>query len=251
MKILIGTSGWMYKDWNGRFYPEKMRDKDKLPYLASRFPTVEINSSFYRMPGEATFSLWQERVPPGFIFSVKMPRYFTQMKKLKLDDDSVPYLNEFIKRIKLLKKNLGCVLIQLPPNFGCNKVRLEEFISYVKIYTGKMKITPEYCIEFRHESWFNEEVFDLLRNNNFGFVIGDSNKWPQSKIFTADFSYIRFHGPEELFASAYSEKDLDKWAEFIISQKQIKKFYIYFNNDLSAKAIDNAEYLRNAVKRFS
>ncbi len=250
MKILIGTSGWMYKDWNGRFYPEKMKDKDKLPYLASKFHTVEINSSFYRMPGEATFSLWQERVHAGFVFSVKMPRYFTQMKKLRLDEDSKPFLGEFINRIKLLKENLGSVLIQLPPNFGCNKERLEEFICYVKSYSLQMKINPDYCIEFRHGSWFNDEIFEMLSKYNIGFVISDSSKWPQLRIFTADFSYVRFHGPKELFASAYSDKELDDWANFIAKQKNIKKIYIYFNNDLSAKAIDNAIYLQGAINRL-
>lgn len=250
MEILIGTSGWMYKEWNDRFYPPKTKDRDKLAYLAQHFPTVEINSSFYRLPTKATFKLWHDRAPEGFIYSVKFPRYITQMKKLILDEGSKPYANDFFKNSKVLKEHLGAVLIQLPPNFGCDLERLKKFIKYLLSYAKQRKYIADFCIEFRHQTWFNEDVFSLMRKYNIGFVISDSSVWPQDRVFTADFSYIRFHGPKELFASSYSNKQLVEWAEFIVSHKEIKKFYVYFNNDMSAKAIDNAYYLQKSIDKL-
>lgn len=250
MEILIGTSGWMYKEWNERFYPKGLKDKDKLQYLAGHFPTVEINSSFYRMPNKAIFRLWHERAPSGFIFSVKFPRYITQMKKLILDEESKPFVNDFVKNSKVLKEQLGAVLIQLPPNFRCDIERFIQFIKYLKKYAKQRKYEADFCVEFRHETWFNKEVFSIMGEYNIGFVIGQSSQWAQDKIITADFSYIRFHGPKELFASSYTKKQLLDWAEFIVSLKHLKKVYVYFNNDLSAKAIDNAFFLRKCVDRI-
>jgi uncharacterized protein YecE (DUF72 family) len=250
MEILIGTSGWIYKEWNERFYPKGTKDKDKLAYLAEHFPTVEINSSFYRMPSKSSFTLWHERTAEGFIFSVKFPRYITQMKKLILDAESKPFINDFIKNSKVLKEHLGAVLIQLPPNFGCDLVRLSKFIKYLLGYAKQRKYKADFCIEFRHDSWFNDDVFNLMRKNNVGFVIADSSVWPQDKVFTADFSYIRFHGPVEMFASSYANRQLDRWAEFIVSQKDMRRTYVYFNNDLSAKAIDNAKYLQKCINKL-
>lgn len=250
MEILIGTSGWIYKDWAERFYPKDLKDAEKLPYLAKHFPTVEINSSFYRLPNKAAFRSWNNQAPRGFKFSIKMPRYLTQMKKLTLDNQSKPYLNDFIKNSKILNGNLGAVLIQLPPHFGCNIERLGEFIKYLKKYAAARKFKADFCIEFRHETWFSNDIYKLPRKNKIGFVIGQSSKWPQDKVFTADFSYIRFHGPKDVFASSYTNKQMKEWAEFITSQKNIKKFYVYFNNDQSAKAIDNAYYLQKTVDKL-
>jgi uncharacterized protein YecE (DUF72 family) len=250
MEILIGTSGWLYKDWAERFYPKKLKNNEKLPYLAEHFPTVEINSSFYRLPSKETFTLWHKRVPEKFLFSVKFPRFITQMKKLGLDENSKGYGHDFITNSANLKEHLGAVLVQLPPNFGCNYERLEIFITWLKKQYLRRKYRPDLFVEFRHATWFNGQVYALLRKNNIGFVISDSSVWPQEKIFTADSSYIRFHGPGKLFASSYSEKELQKWAKFIVSQKKIKRFYIYFNNDLSAKAIDNAKFLQLSVNKL-
>lgn len=172
------------------------------------------------------------------------------MKKLILDEGSTPFANDFIKNSKVLKDHLGAVLIQLPPNFGCDLERLTKFIKHLVSYARKTKFIADFCIEFRHQSWFNEDVFSLMRKYNIAFVIGDSSVWPQDKIFTADFSYIRFHGPKELFVSSYSNKQLKEWAEFIVSHKEIKKFYVYFNNDMSAKAIDNAYFLQKSVNKL-
>jgi uncharacterized protein YecE (DUF72 family) len=250
MEILIGTSGWVYKEWNERFYPKGTKDKDKLGYLAQHFPTVEINSSFYRMPTKAVFTVWHERAPEEFIFSLKFPRYITQMKKLILDEQSKSYINDFIKNSKALNNQLGAVLIQLPPNFGYDLERLAAFIKYLLSYAKKSKYKADFCIEFRNDTWFNDDVFNLMRKYNIGFVIADSSVWPQDKVFTADFSYIRFHGPVEMFASSYANRQLDRWAEFIVSQRNIKRVYVYFNNDMSAKAIENAKYLQKCINKL-
>ena len=250
MEILIGTSGWLYKDWAEKFYPKKIKNSEKLLYLSGHFPTVEINSSFYRLPKKETFSLWQQRVPEGFLFSVKVPRFLTQMKKLALDDNARSYGHDFVANSAALKQHLGAVLVQLPPNFGCNFERLEEFLSWLTKQYSRRKYKPDIFIEFRHVTWFTNEVYDLLEKNNAGFVISDSSVWPMKKIFTAENAYIRFHGPKELFASSYSEKELDEWAEFITAQKDVKRFYVYFNNDLSARAIDNAKYLQSKIRKL-
>ena len=251
MEILIGTSGWLYKDWAERFYPKKTKNSEKLAYLAASFPTVEINSSFYRLPTKETFSLWQQRVPEGFLFSAKLPRFLTQMKKLALDDNARSYGHDFVVNSAALKQNLGAVLVQLPPNFSCNYERLEEFLSWLTKQYSRRKYKPDIFIEFRHASWFTAGIYALLEKYNTGFVISDSSVWPHERIFTTDSSYIRFHGPKELFASSYSEKDLDEWAEYITSQKHIKRFYVYFNNDLSARAIENAKYLQLKINELS
>jgi len=250
MEILIGTSGWLYKDWAERFYPQKIRNDNKLSYLAGHFPTVEINSSFYRLPKKDTFSLWQQRVPEGFLFSAKVPRFLTQMKKLALDDNARSYGHDFVVNSAALKQNLGAVLVQLPPNFGCNHERLEEFLSWLTKQYSRRKYRPDIFIEFRHASWFNAGIYALLEKYNTGFVISDSSVWPANRIFTTANAYIRFHGPKELFASSYSEKELDEWADYIVSQRDIKRFYVYFNNDLSARAIDNAKYLQLKIRKL-
>lgn len=248
MKILIGTSGWQYSDWVGTFYKKGLKAKQKLEYFASRFPTVEINSSFYRLPGSDTFRTWHENAPEEFIFSVKFPRYVTQMKKLIVDEASKPFITGFLDNSTNLKKNLGCVLIQLPPSFKCDEDRLKKFLKFLFSYAKKIKYKADFAIEFRNDTWFTESVYKILNKYNIAFVISSSSRWPAAETITADICYIRFHGPTILFNSSYSGEELQKRAKFIQSHKEVKKFYIFFNNTMNRHAIGNAEYLMKLLK---
>ena len=248
MKILIGTSGWQYKHWNGTFYPEGIKDSEKLNFLAKKFQTVEINSSFYRMPSAETFKHWYKNAPEGFIYSLKFPRYMTQMKKLIVDDTSKGYIRDFFKNSKNLKEHLGCVLIQLPPNFKCDEERLEAFLKFIFSYIKRIKYRSDLAVEFRNQTWFTDSVFAILQKYNVAVTISDTPSWPMTKKITADFTYIRFHGPGQLFGSSYTNRQMNNWAEFIQAQKGLKKIYVYFNNDINMYAIKNAGYLQNVMR---
>lgn len=244
MEILIGTSGWIHKDWNIKFYPEKMKEKDKLSYFMENFRTVEVNSSFYRTPAVTTFKKWHDEAKDGFVYAVKISRYVTHIKRLVLDDEVKPVITYILQNTKELREHLGAILIQFPPSFRKNNERLENFLVFFTDEMNKLGYKSDLAIEFRHESWFNDESYDLLRKYNAAFVISDSTAWPTAHVFTAEHSYIRFHGPEKLFASLYSDEQMKWWADFILQHKEIKKFYVYFNNDDMGYAVLNAKKLR-------
>jgi uncharacterized protein YecE (DUF72 family) len=252
MKIIVGTSGWLYKHWGEKFYPAKTKDREKLDYLAGHFDTVEINASFYRMPTGKVFKGWHDKAEEKFkkfLYTVKLNRYITHRKKLILDETSKPFLRDFIKNSRNLGRHLGGLLIQLPPQFTANNERLEEFLKFLTAYNKRMKYNADLAVEFRHETWLQEETYEILRKYKTAFVIADSSVWPKARVITADFSYIRLHGPTWLFASSYSKEQLDEWKDFMFSQKKVKKFYVYFNNDQSAYAIDNAKYLKQITAK--
>ena len=199
------------------------------------------------MPSAETFKHWYKNAPKGFIYSLKFPRYITQMKKLILDENSEEYIKSFFKNSKNLKEHLGCVLIQLPPNFKCDIERLEKFLKFIFSYIKRIKYKADFAIEFRNESWFIKPVYDMLNKYNIAITISDTPSWPMTKEITATFTYIRFHGPGQLFGSLYTNKQMKDWTKFIASQKKLKKVYVYFNNDINAYAIKNAEYLQKLI----
>jgi uncharacterized protein YecE (DUF72 family) len=247
MEILVGTSGWAYKDWNPKFFPPDIKGAKQLPYLSERFRTVEINASFYRMPSAAVFAGWRKNSNEKFVFSVKLNRYLTHRKRLILDDESLPYLKAFIHNASALKEKFAALLIQLPPNQKAEIERLDEFLKTVRKQFARRRFKPDIAIEFRHQSWFNEQTYEILRRHRVALTIGHSSTYPHEKVFTQDFSYIRLHGPGPMFRSKYSEEELRSWYRFMRKQKGIKKFYVYFNNDFQANAIDNATYLKSLV----
>jgi uncharacterized protein YecE (DUF72 family) len=247
MQLLIGTSGWLYDDWVGKFYPKNLKDRDKLPYYCQHFGTVEINSTFYRMPPIEIFERWHKVVPREFMYSLKLSRYLTRNKRLVLDDESKPFICEFMNRSEKLRENLCAVVIQLPPSLCCDNSLLENFLTFVCGFAKSINLEADFAIEFRHESWFNQDTYNVLNKFNTAFVIADSSRYPCARVITADFSYIRLHGPEELFASKYSDDELKKWSSYIKSNKQLKRVYIYFNNDFYGYALDNATYLKKLL----
>ncbi|MFN3605522.1 MAG: DUF72 domain-containing protein, partial [Leptonema sp. (in: bacteria)] len=200
MKIYIGTSGWQYYHWYNKFYPQNLKSKDFLSFYSKHFKTVEVNTSFYHFTKESTFKNWLSQVPKNFLFSIKLHRLFTHFRRLKLNKDDKRILKETITSYKILGKNLGVILIQLPPGLKKDIKLLKIFLKKLKNLVKDLKL----AIEFRHQSWLNEEVYKILKENKIAFVISDSPRWPTEIVKTTDFVYIRFHGKPKLFASKYS-----------------------------------------------
>ncbi len=234
--IFIGTSGWNYSHWKENFYPENVSQKNWLKFYSEKLNTVEINSSFYHLPKETTFEKWKTTFPKGFVFSVKASRYITHMKKLIDSQESVQL---FLSRAKILGDKLGPVLFQLPPSLKFNNNTLEEFL---RILPGKFK----YTIEFRHQSWWNNETYELLRKNNIAFCIYELGKTISPKEITSDFTYLRLHGPGTKYKGNYNDEILQRWANYFF-QWQVKEIYCYFDNDEKGYAPKNAQTLRNFV----
>ncbi len=241
LRYYIGTSGWHYEHWLGKFYPEKLAKTKWLEFYAGHFATVELNNSFYRLPGESAFTSWHDNSPASFIFAVKVSRFITHIKRLRNTEEAV---EKFISRAKLLKEKLGPLLYQLPPNLHRNDEVLESFLS-------SLPRGLKHVFEFRHQSWLEEEVFKTLHKYNIGFCVFDMPSLTCPLLATTDFAYIRFHGSTGLYSSCYSEEELAHWAARLTDLAAgLKTVYIYFNNDAEAFAVKNAMslvgYLQNA-----
>jgi uncharacterized protein YecE (DUF72 family) len=232
-KTRIGTSGWHYKHWVGRFYPDKTKPADMLKLYLEKFNTVEINNSFYRLPEEKTFENWSASVPGDFIFAVKASRYITHIKKLKDGRQGFERLQE---RIDVLKKKLGPVLFQLPPGWEYNGERLNEFINV-------LPSQYQFAFEFRNHSWYNNETYDLLRKKNAAFVIYELEGHLSPIELTSDFAYLRLHGPGGKYQGSYSDEKLKEWIKRFRSwgNNGIKDVYCYFDNDQNGYAAFNAQ----------
>ncbi|WP_460880771.1 DUF72 domain-containing protein [Pontibacter rugosus] len=201
----MGTSGWTYKHWKGNFYPEGVNQKDFTKHYTQFFHSVEINTSFYKLSTSETFSNWRKAVPDDFIFAVKTSRYITHMKKLK---DPQEGLSRFFSNANALEHKLGPVLCQLPPAWQLNVARLCDFLGLLPPYYG-------YTYEFRHTSWYTEEVLELLRKHNAALCIYELDAHKSRLHITADFIYVRLHGPEGKYAGSYSAGALQWWAQQI------------------------------------
>ena len=231
----IGTSGWHYDHWRDRFYPEKLNKTKWLEFYASNFTTVELNNSFYRLPSEAAFASWHDSSPVNFTFAVKMSRFITHIKRLRNTEEAV---DNFVGRARILDGKLGPLLYQLPPNMHRNDEVLESFLS---ILPRGLK----HVVEFRHESWLNDKVFEILRKNSVGLCVFDMPAFTCPLVATVDFAYVRFHGSTGLYSSCYTDEELADWAERLANlAANLKAVYIYFNNDAEAFAVRNAITLR-------
>lgn len=230
--IYIGTSGWSYGDWgDGVFYPSDLKEKDWLGYYSQQFKTVEINSTFYHQMSAKTFTNWYNKVPKNFIFSVKISRFLTHVKKL--NEPKEPW-QRFINNAKELKEKLGPILVQLPPNLHVNLDKLKELI---RVIPTRYKI----ALEVRHQSWFGKPVYKVLKKRNIPLVFSCGEGLPIEEVITADFIYIRMHGPGDLYGSKYTKGQLKELAEKIKKWKRkIRNIYVYFNNDTNGYAVENA-----------
>lgn len=246
--VHIGTSGWEYKHWKNIFYPQELSGKDHLKHYARIFSTVEVNNSFYHLLSANSVQNWIHCVPENFIFSVKASRYITHMKKLK---DPKASSEKFFESIKPFGDKIGPVLFQLPPNFGFNPQRLEEFIIHC---TTKDKVCSpknmpyQYAFEFRNPSWYVDETYEILKRYNCAFCIYNLGPTQTPKEVSADFIYWRFHGNYGIGSGKYSTKELEGFAEDINEVvSKGKNVYCYFNNDEKGFAIDNAMALREII----
>jgi uncharacterized protein YecE (DUF72 family) len=208
MRILVGTSGWSYKEWKGSFYPADLSAGEMLRYYASRLPAVEINNSFYRIPREKVLLEWAEQVPAGFRFVLKASRRITHINRLSAADDSLDY---FLRTVNVLGDRLGPTLFQCPPSLKKDVGRLREFLA-------RVPRTWRAALEFRHASWFDEEVYDLLRAQDVALVAVDEDEESWPLVPTASWGYLR------LRRSGYADTDLAGWAERIRSQAWTEAF---------------------------
>jgi uncharacterized protein YecE (DUF72 family) len=239
-RYYIGTSGWHYDDWRGRFYPEKLPKTKWLEFYARHFPTLELNNTFYRLPSEQAFTNWYDSSPSDFTFAVKVSRFITHIKRLKDCGDEV---NNFMSRAVILKEKLGPLLYQLPPGLQRDDDRL---ISFLSILPHGLK----HAIEFRHESWLTDEIFDILRRHQVGFCVFDMPSLTSPLAATADFAYIRFHGSDSLYSSCYTDEEMADWAAKIEQlAENLESVYIYFNNDIAGYALQNAATIRDYLEK--
>jgi uncharacterized protein YecE (DUF72 family) len=237
-KYYIGCSGWHYEHWRGLYYPKDLPKPKWLLLYGQQFDTVELNNTFYRLPLEKAFNTWRESTPDNFVFAVKVSRFITHIKRLRNLDASV---DNFLSRAAFLKEKLGPLLYQLPPSMKRNDELLQSFLS-------TLPSKHQHVIEFRHESWIDEAVFDILRRHNVGLCVFDMHGIRCPLIVTSDFAYIRFHGSEGLYWSSYSGEELARWAQRIARLgRNLRITYIYFNNDAEAFAIENAKTLRDLL----
>lgn len=239
MGVLIGTSGWSYPHWRKRFYPEDLRLVELLHHYGQTFSTVEINTSFYHLPSAQVFENWRRAVPSGFVFAVKASRYLTHVKKFKDAEES---WDRLYTNLLSLEEKLGPVLFQCPPNWSRNTDRLREFV----------RLLPEgrlFAFEFRHPSWFEEDVYKVLTEAKAALCLADSPKYPLQIEVTAPFVFIRFHGGRAGAGSEYSDEELGSWANRIGEFKtEGLDIYAYFNNDAAGYAVRNALSLERMLR---
>jgi uncharacterized protein YecE (DUF72 family) len=237
----IGTSGWQYRDWKERFYPKDIPQKQWLAYYCERFPTVEINNSFYIQPKEKSWETWRDTAPEGFRFAVKAHRYLTHRKRLKDCEDSLERVATSARR---LKSRLGPVLFQLPPYFK----RSEEHAKRLEDFLILLPRDLQCAFEFRGKSWFGEETLAQLRRRRAAFCSYDMPEVDCPLVATADFAYIRFHGTGARYRGNYTDRMLAGWAERLRElARDVDDVYAYFNNDAMGHAVKNAMTLRKML----
>jgi len=215
MDLYVGTSGFSYREWKGSFYPEKLPAKEMLSYYASRLPAVEINNTFYRLPQKSMLEGWKDQVPESFRFSVKASQRITHFKRLKDAEAETAY---FIETAKVFSDRLGAVLFQLPPNMKKDLSRLESFLTCLPAGTNA-------AFEFRHPTWFDDDVLDLLSGKDLALCISDTDDLPATHIDkTADWGYLRLRRVN------YGEAALAEWLERIREQ-QWREVFVFFKHE--------------------
>ena len=236
LRFRVGCSGWQYKHWKGNFYPADLPQRHWLEHYARQFDTVEVNNSFYRLPDEGVFRAWRARVPGVFVFAVKASRFLTHMKKLK--DPEEPVVRLFSRACELGPK-LGPVLYQLPRHLPRNDERLSAFLD---VLPRGIKHT----IEFRHPSWYDARVFQMLRKRNVALCLHDMPDSISPRQTTARFVYVRFHGATGRYDGGYPEDLLQEWARWL--KDTGRPAYVYFNNDVGGHAPRDAVTLKRALQ---
>jgi uncharacterized protein YecE (DUF72 family) len=284
--IRIGVSGWRYRPWRGVFYPEGLRQKDELAFLADQFSTVEINGTFYSLQRPDNFQEWHDHTPDDFIFAVKGSRYITHM--LRLTKIERPLANFFASGVLALDSKLGPILWQFPPNFRFDLDKFEAFLALLPRDTeaaaqlarkhdtrvrGRSFLTPgpkrklRHAVEIRHDSFVDPAFIKLLRKHRIGLVVADTVDWPLLMDVTSDFVYCRLHGSEELYASGYDDDALERWARRVAAwatgrehkdvtrvvekpdrKRATRDVFVYFDNDKKVRAPYDAHNLIRKIE---
>jgi uncharacterized protein YecE (DUF72 family) len=243
----VGCSGWNYKTWRVAFYPKSLPAQRWLEFYASRFDTVEINSTFYRLPERSTFAMWHSQTPKDFLFSVKASRFLTHMKRLR---EPVEPLARLFSRASALGRQLGPLLYQLPGNFTIDLERLDAFLDALPRRSSGTRM--RHVMEFRHPSWYVGETYRLLNRRGVALCLHDKAGSTIDEPIDGPFVYVRFHGTSGLYHGSYSRRTLLRWAHRLAEQVQDgRQVFAYFNNDPDATAVDNAITLRSALERLS
>ena len=237
--VRIGTSGWHYKHWLGPFYPPGTPPSKMLSFYFEHFDTVELNNSFYHLPKKSSLENWRDSTPPDFCFAVKGSRFITHMKKLK---DPEQALHRFFDAIENLQHKLGPILFPLPPNWELDVERFSNFLR-------ALPRDHRYAFEFRNASWNVLPIYDLLSKHRAAYCIFDLAGTQSPIEVTADFVYVRLHGPGGKYQGSYSDKALSEWAARISEwRRNLKGVYVYFDNDDSGYAAQNALKLRSVLE---
>lgn len=236
-RFWIGTSGWHYEHWRGVFYPDDLAKRRWLSFYMERFPTVELNNSFYRQPKDTTWDGWRKAAPEGFRFAVKANRFLTHVKRLS---DCADPLGRFLKGAERLREALGPILYQLPPGFHRTDENVGRLDEFLELLPGR----HSHVFEFRHDSWFREETMSQLRRHKAALCSYDMPGMDCPLEATAPIGYMRFHGTGERYSGNYTDKMLEEWARRLDDLgRDLDELYVYFNNDAQGFAVANAEKL--------
>ena len=228
MKIFAGASGYSYKEWKGGFYPEKISPRDMLRFYAARLITVEINNTFYHMPTVTVLASWAEQVPDDFVFAIKAPQVITHQKRLRDVGGETEYL---FKTLSSLDRKLGPILFQFPPNFRADLPRLEDFLALIP---GHFSC----AFEFRHPSWLETDILDLLHGKGLSLCLADTEDNPVTEIIrTASWGYLRLRRAD------YRDAELSQWLERILAQPWEQAF-VFFKHEGTAKGPELAIHFR-------
>lgn len=235
MRMRVGTSGWAYPHWKGRFYPGKLPATQHLAWYARRLPTLEVNATYYRLPPRATFEKWRDATPPGFLFTIKAPGIITHDKRL-VDVDAE--LAEFVDAARGLGDKLGMLLFQFPPSFRADLPLLARFLE-------ALPDDVRCAFELRHKSWYERDAYMLLAQHERAFVVHDYNKKGTPIVETAPFVYLRLHGPSGRYRGLYDVETMFTWA--MQARDWLERgfeVWTYFNNDERGKSTINIPVFR-------
>jgi uncharacterized protein YecE (DUF72 family) len=239
-RVHVGCSGWVYPHWRERFYPKGVPQRAWLDFYAEHFDTVEINNTFYRLPSPSAVQGWVQHSPPEFTFAVKVSRYMTHIKRLTMVERGLKRFYEPLESLTGSGK-LGPLLWQFPPNFHRDTDRLADALA--QLPDGR------HAFEFRHESWFDDDVYSLLHEHGVALVVGDErSRWISTPpVRTADWTYVRFHHGSRGRHGNYSDAEISTWARRLAQWRRDTEIYVYFNNDWQGFAIRNARLLKRKL----
>ena len=241
--LWVGTSGWQYRHWDGTFYPRELPNRRWLEFYSRRFRVVEVNNTFYHPPPAATFSKWRDATPPDFVVAVKMSRFLTHLKRLLDPEEPV---QRFMERAVRLRPKLGPVLVQLPPRFGVDVARLARVLEIFGSDWPGVRV----AVEFRDDSWYVDEVRELLERHGAALVLADSPRRRQPFWRTADWGFVRFHEGRATPRPCYGERALRSWVERIEELWGPRgEVFAFFNNDPRACAIRDAVVFARLAER--